>query len=195
MCACAASAVLAGAALADAGRGEALAEHQRVLAPATDVITPMSRLADPALQRRYLALYQHVKRERAGDPGRNIVLRGVRTRRGAREATVPEVRRSVRVLRRMLASRRARSGGPAPAAPGSGAANPQLQAIAACESGGNPGAVGGGGAYRGKYQFSVGTWRSVGGTGDPAAAPEAEQDRRAAMLLARDGAGHWPNCG
>ena len=30
--------------------------------------------------------------------------------------------------------------------------------IAACESGGNPRAVGGGGAFRGKYQFDYGTW-------------------------------------
>ncbi len=72
---------------------------------------------------------------------------------------------------------------------------PHLEAIAACESGGDPSAVGGGGAYRGKYQFSYETWQSVGGTGDPAAALEAEQDARAAALLARDGAGHWPNCG
>jgi len=70
-----------------------------------------------------------------------------------------------------------------------------LDAIAACESGGDPRAVGGGGAYRGKYQFSPETWASVGGEGDPADAPESEQDRRAAMLYAREGAGHWPVCG
>ena len=70
-----------------------------------------------------------------------------------------------------------------------------LQAIAACESGGNPSAIGGGGAYRGKYQFDQGTWASVGGSGDPAAAPEAEQDKRAAMLYARAGAAPWPVCG
>ena len=70
-----------------------------------------------------------------------------------------------------------------------------LEAIAACESGGDPAAVGGGGAYRGKYQFSPETWASVGGSGDPVDAPEAEQDRRAAMLYERDGAAHWPVCG
>ena len=64
-----------------------------------------------------------------------------------------------------------------------------LQAIAACESGGDPRAIGGGGAYRGKYQFSYSTWAAVGGSGDPAAAPETEQDRRAAMLYARSGPG------
>jgi hypothetical protein len=72
---------------------------------------------------------------------------------------------------------------------------PHLEAIAQCESGGNPRAIGGGGAYRGKYQFSYSTWAAVGGSGDPAAAPEAEQDKRAAMLYARSGPGQWPVCG
>jgi hypothetical protein len=75
------------------------------------------------------------------------------------------------------------------------AASPQLEAIAACESGGNPSAIGGGGAFRGKYQFDYGTWASVGGSGDPAAAPEAEQDARAQALLARSGTSPWPVCG
>lgn len=70
-----------------------------------------------------------------------------------------------------------------------------LDRIAWCESKGNIRAIGGGGAFRGKYQFTFGTWASVGGSGDPAAAPEQEQDKRAAMLLKRDGAGHWPVCG
>ena len=71
----------------------------------------------------------------------------------------------------------------------------QLEAIAACESGGNPSAVGGGGAYRGKYQFTPETWQAMGGSGDPAAASEAEQDRRAAVLYAQSGASQWPSCG
>jgi Transglycosylase-like domain len=70
-----------------------------------------------------------------------------------------------------------------------------LQSIAACESHDNPRAVGGGGAFRGKYQFDYGTWASVGGHGDPAAAPESEQDRRAAVLYAREGTTPWPVCG
>src|SRR3954452_1067055 len=73
--------------------------------------------------------------------------------------------------------------------------SPQLQSIAQCESHGNPQAVGGGGQVRGKYQFTYSTWAAVGGHGDPAAAPEAEQDRRAAMLYARSGPGQWPVCG
>jgi hypothetical protein len=69
-----------------------------------------------------------------------------------------------------------------------------LQAIAVCESGGNPSTDTGNGFY-GKYQFTRATWASVGGTGNPAAAPEAEQDRRAATLYARSGSSSWPNCG
>lgn len=70
-----------------------------------------------------------------------------------------------------------------------------LEQIAECESGGDPRAIGGGGQFRGKYQFTYETWRAVGGTGDPAAAPEAEQDRRAAILYRREGSAPWPNCG
>jgi hypothetical protein len=70
-----------------------------------------------------------------------------------------------------------------------------LEAIASCESGGDPTAVSSDGTYRGKYQFDRGTWASVGGSGDPAAAPEAEQDYRAALLYQRAGSSPWPVCG
>jgi hypothetical protein len=70
-----------------------------------------------------------------------------------------------------------------------------LRSIAWCESKNNPHAVGGGGAYRGMYQFSVSTWAVVGGAGDPAAASRWEQTWRAWLLLSRHGSGHWPNCG
>ncbi len=70
-----------------------------------------------------------------------------------------------------------------------------LEAIAACESGGDPTIVSSDGSYRGKYQFSFETWASVGGSGDPAAAPEAEQDYRAALLYAQSGSSPWPVCG
>jgi hypothetical protein len=69
-----------------------------------------------------------------------------------------------------------------------------LVQIAECESGGNPRAVSPGGQYRGKYQFSVDTWRGLGGKGDPAEAPEAEQDRLALKLFRRAGTAPWPNC-
>lgn len=69
-----------------------------------------------------------------------------------------------------------------------------LRRIAQCESGGNPRAVSPDGRYRGKFQFDLATWRSLGGRGDPAAAPEAEQDRRALALYRRRGTAPWANC-
>lgn len=67
-------------------------------------------------------------------------------------------------------------------------------ALRECESGGdyhnrsNP-------RFRGAYQFSYATWRSVGGEGDPADAPPEEQDARAQALYERSGRGQWPYCG
>ena len=76
-----------------------------------------------------------------------------------------------------------------------GVSQATLDAIGACESGGDPAAVSADGTYRGKYQFDYGTWASVGGSGDPAAAPESEQDYRAALLYSQSGTSPWPVCG
>jgi peptidoglycan hydrolase-like protein with peptidoglycan-binding domain len=69
-----------------------------------------------------------------------------------------------------------------------------LVRIAECESGGNPRAASRDGRYRGKYQFTVDTWRALGGEGDPAAAPEWLQDRLALRLYRRSGTAPWPGC-
>ena len=74
-------------------------------------------------------------------------------------------------------------------------APPALARIAECESHSNPRSIGGGGMYRGAYQFSESTWASVGGRGDPVHASMEEQTRRAAMLYARSGPSQWPVCG
>jgi hypothetical protein len=99
-----------------------------------------------------------------------------------------EARRTARAASR-AAKRKRRATAPKVSVP------PQMQAIAECESHGNPRSIGGGGLYRGKYQMTTTIWASVGGKGDPAAASEAEQDRRATMLYNRSGAGQWPVCG
>ena len=125
-----------------------------------------------------------VKRRLAATRGGEFHARRFRAR--LRHDPPGELRDRVRSLKRELASTRAEAA--AVATP------PALQAIAVCESGGNPAANTGNGFY-GKYQFSAETWAAVGGTGNPAAASEAEQDRRAAMLYARAGASPWPVCG
>jgi hypothetical protein len=70
-----------------------------------------------------------------------------------------------------------------------------LDAIANCESHGNPRAIGGGGRYRGMFQMTFQIWGAVGGKGDPAAASAGEQYYRAALVYDRYGSGQWPVCG
>jgi hypothetical protein len=89
----------------------------------------------------------------------------------------------------------ARADGSDASAASTSSGSPTLDRIAACESGGDATATSADGRYRGKYQFSRATWRAMGGRGDPAAASEAEQDRRAAALLAAEGTAPWPACG
>ena len=107
-----------------------------------------------------------------------------------------ELRKDVRSAKRAAEHRAAekREAKKAAAAPAV-AIPPQLEAIAACESGGDPTAVSADGTYRGLFQFDYGTWASVGGTGDPAAASTAEQVRRASILYERAGSSPWPVCG
>ncbi|PKH41843.1 G5 domain-containing protein [Nocardioides alpinus] len=67
-------------------------------------------------------------------------------------------------------------------------------ALANCESGGNPDAVNPAGYY-GLYQFDLGTWRSVGGSGLPTSASAGEQTYRAKLLYKQRGRSPWPTCG
>jgi hypothetical protein len=69
-----------------------------------------------------------------------------------------------------------------------------LAGLRACESGGNYATDTGNGFY-GAYQFDLGTWASIGGSGNPAAASPAEQDYRAALLWRARGSAPWPVCG
>jgi uncharacterized protein YabE (DUF348 family) len=68
-------------------------------------------------------------------------------------------------------------------------------ALAQCESGGNPRQVSSNGEYRGLYQFTMGAWASVGGSGDPIDASSNEQTYRAQLLYRRSGDSVWPVCG
>lgn len=106
----------------------------------------------------------------------------------------PFARQEARRQMRTAARRATHRTRPEPSPGAEVAVSPELEAIAACESGGDPRAVSSSGAYRGKYQFSPATWQALGGSGDPAAAPEPEQDRRATMLYAQSGPGQWPAC-
>ncbi|MUL42313.1 DUF348 domain-containing protein [Streptomonospora sp. PA3] len=70
-------------------------------------------------------------------------------------------------------------------------------ALAECESGGDPTAVNPAGYY-GLYQFSMSTWQSAGGSGNPAEAPASEQTMRAQKLydmVNGNWQSQWPECG
>ena len=80
----------------------------------------------------------------------------------------------------------------APAPAGSVSAN--LDAIARCESGGNPDAYNPSGYY-GAFQFSLATWWGLGFSGDPRDYTYAEQKYGAVHLVARTGSySSWPHC-
>ena len=65
--------------------------------------------------------------------------------------------------------------------------------LAQCESGGNW-SINTGNGYYGGLQFSLGSWRGVGGSGYPHQASRAEQIKRGELLKKSGGWGHWPAC-
>jgi hypothetical protein len=65
--------------------------------------------------------------------------------------------------------------------------------LARCESGGRWHIATGNGHYGG-LQFTLSSWRWVGGRGYPHRASKGEQIRRAHILLGRGGWRHWPAC-
>jgi hypothetical protein len=159
-------------------------------------VFPQAEAASARMQRAYRRWRRKLDRHDVW-LGRNLV---VAARTDARVPTAAELRRSIRTMktrfRRFLRSEQGRTvvfRFKVRKIPAWG--RQQLASIAACESHGNPRAVGGGGTYRGMYQFSFSTWQIVGGSGDPAAASRHEQTWRAWLLLSRHGAGHWPVCG
>jgi len=100
---------------------------------------------------------------------------------------------------RPRASRNAARPRPAPPAaaaapaPAPADANDVWSRIRHCEAGGNYSRNSGNGYY-GAYQFSAGTWHSLGYSGLPHQAPPEVQDEAARKLQHRSGWGQWPAC-
>lgn len=70
-----------------------------------------------------------------------------------------------------------------------------LKRLRQCESTNRRTAHSSNGLYHGYYQFSIRTWQSIGGKGDPHTQGLLEQSYRAVLLLKRSGVGQWPHCG
>ncbi|MFG2307733.1 ubiquitin-like domain-containing protein [Streptomyces sp. NPDC048566] len=129
--------------------------------------------------------------ERPGRPGARRVTYALRTVNGVRERP----RRIRAEVVREPQDRLVRVGTkPRPASVG-GADHLNWAGLAACESGGRPGAVDPSGTYGGLYQFDTRTWQALGGSGRPQDASAEEQTLRAKKLYVRRGAGPWPHCG
>jgi hypothetical protein len=71
---------------------------------------------------------------------------------------------------------------------------PWLRRVRQCESGGAYTTNTGNGFF-GAYQFTISSWRAVGGWGWPHRASHLHQDYRAVRLLHLQGRGAWPVCG
>ena len=80
------------------------------------------------------------------------------------------------------------------AAQATAATDGEWDKVARCESGGNW-AINTGNGYYGGLQFTMGTWRSNGGSGSPHNASRSEQIRVAENVLNSQGIGAWPVCG
>ncbi|MEU3184374.1 ubiquitin-like domain-containing protein [Streptomyces sp. NPDC006923] len=126
-----------------------------------------------------------------GRPGVRRVTYALRTVNGVRQ----KPRRVHEEVAREPVVQRVRAGTRPRPTSVAGADGLNWAALAACESGGRPGAVDPSGHYGGLYQFDSGTWRSLGGSGRPQDAPAAEQTFRAKKLYVQRGASPWPHCG
>ena len=87
---------------------------------------------------------------------------------------------------------------PAPAASSSSASgdpysDASWERLAQCEAGGNWSTNTGNGYYGG-LQFSLSSWRAVGGSGYPHENSRTEQIHRGRLLWEQGGWNHWPGC-
>ena len=82
---------------------------------------------------------------------------------------------------------------PPPPPPQAVSNNSVWDRLAQCESGGNW-SINTGNGYFGGLQFSLSTWRNMGGTGYPHQNSREEQIRVAERTLDAGGWGQWPAC-
>ncbi|MGW6769769.1 ubiquitin-like domain-containing protein [Streptomyces sp. NPDC055037] len=143
------------------------------------------RTEDPALFRGTEVVDQQ------GRPGARRVTYALRTVNGVKE----KPRRIHEEVVRRAVTQRVRVGTKTAPVSVSGADGLDWAGLAACESGGRPGAVDASGNYGGLYQFDTATWHALGGSGRPQDAPAAEQTYRAKKLYVQRGASPWPHCG
>nr|WP_237500096.1 resuscitation-promoting factor [Streptomyces sp. SID8379] len=129
--------------------------------------------------------------EQAGEEGMKRVTYELRTVNGVKQ----KPRRVKSEMVREPRTRQVKVGTKAMPTSVAGADSLNWSGLAACESGGRPGATDATGTYGGLYQFDTQTWQSLGGSGRPQDAAASEQTYRAKKLYVRRGASPWPHCG
>ena len=170
--------------------GLGITTSAQAAAPQLKVIAQPAEQFERSIETQKLELRYRELSHEANDAG---VERDANLLAGA-DTTTRQLRDGIADLRKKVAAAKAEAAQP-DFGPVAGVSQSTLDAIAACESGGDPTAVDSTGTYFGKYQFDTGTWASVGGSGSPADASEAEQDYRASLLYSRAGSSPWPVCG
>ncbi len=126
-------------------------------------------------------------------PVTEVLVQGTKTRPAPKPKPAPVPKASTSSAPSKKSSTKSSSKA-APKNQGSAPSSGVWAQLAQCESGGRANVVSGNGLYHGLYQFSVGTWRAVGGSGLPSQASAGEQLKRAKILQARSGWGQWPAC-
>lgn len=163
--------------------GSPVQNHVQAKAAAADT---RERALQPAAARRNVRLARTLAKRQGTSLARGYARRAHQRPLPALRRSNARLRSQMRAVRREQAQQRAAF---------ANVPKSTLDAIAACESNGNPRAIGGGGAYRGLFQMTYSIWAAVGGSGDPAAASAGEQYYRAALVYSRYGSGQWPVCG
>lgn len=107
--------------------------------------------------------------------------------------TIPAAAARPATARRASRSAASRSPVP-PAGDGGGPSADVWHSLAMCESGMRQSATSPNGRYLSFFQWSLPTWRSVGGVGDPRTVSYETQVELAKRLQARSGWGQWPAC-
>ena len=174
------------------GRVEVVVQRVQVRDVTTTSAVPFATrtVQDPAARKGATRVQQ------AGVAGVRTLVEQVTTVDGVETGRVTVSDTSTAPVDRVMAVGTTAVVTPAPVAAASGAVGSlNWAALARCESGGRVNAVSSNGLYYGLYQFSLGTWRAVGGSGLPSQASAAEQTARAQALYVRSGAGQWPVCG
>ena len=165
--------------------------HTRSSRPAATASTAARRVRDR--RRQAQGRPEDLRRARCATPAPRSSRSAPRTGRHPSPGAAPAPRGRTRRLalgagpRRALRPRRVRR--PRPSSGG----GLDWAALARCESGGNPRAVSSNGLYYGLYQFSIGTWQSVGGSGRPSDASSSEQTARAQTLYRAPAARRGPS--